>query len=863
MLHVLLLAALAAGPAPPHAGRGAGTVPLWNPHKAAPGNPPLTVRVLVLNYDPLVPGEGHRRLSEVFKWGNPARMATRYKEAMEHASGGYLRFDIVEWRNLNEIYHQEDGKTYTVVEYVKNRRAGKGWRTGRGGMADYPRIIREQNVEPLIDDGRVDEVWIFSDHYFGLWEASMAGPGAFFINGGVYPRVPTRRPFAFYGFNYERGVAEMMHNAAHRVEATMNRAYGGWNLKDPKNNWEKFSANHDQSGGLAGVGTCHWPPNAKGDYDYGNTREVSSWADAFLTYPKLDLKRKTVSRATWSKGPDHHLDYMKWYFGHLPRAAGVNDDKRQNNWYKYVFDFQGYDAKGQPLPPSAEMLSGDIADPKAGKHVLRVAYKSAEQIDPSGLRDGNLSVTGPDGKALAVKLVDDGGLGGRSWRVARYEVPGPFGEGVHAVTLRAEQVRTLDGKALPAAKVGVFRVSRAGAGAEPLAADADTTLLARFDGDPDSGKVKGFGMGLAYEEGLVGKGLACLAGVRLSYPVKGVLAPKAGSVEMWVKPTGPGDSGKGRALLHAGTAFNNALHLVIDGANNLRLMTWDAKGKESGVGVSAAKWKAGEWHHVAATWEGRKLALYVDGVEAAATAEGVELTGFSTGGLWVGSRPRGEDAIEAVIDELRISRRARTAAEIRASASVVGIPSLQITAPAAMLLGGRAVARAEGVRELTRAVAWSSSDPAVVSADERGDLRAGKAGTAKLTARLGKLEETVTVKVVDPGLPTAKLSAPIEAAKVGGGAITFRVTYASKAGFRKDAVQLGSVRVTGPGGYNGFPEVVKVADGVAVYRLAPPAEKWADADVGAYTIEAKAFHVTDMAGHSVPESILGRLEVKK
>ncbi|MFO0925875.1 MAG: hypothetical protein U0736_02420 [Gemmataceae bacterium] len=382
-LTLLVVAAATVGAAdvrPPNAGRGAATVPLWNPHRPAAGNRPLTVRVLVLNYDPLVPAESHRRLSRVFGWGESQRMAVAYQEALEYASGGYLRFEIVEWRNLNEIYAREDGHRPTVAEYVRNRRAGGGW--GEHGNADYPRLLREQNVVPLVDAGRVDEVWIFSDHYFGLWEASMAGPGAFFINGGVYPQVPSRRPFAFYGFNYERGVAEMLHNTAHRTEATMNRAYGSWDLKAPRNAWDRFSANHNQSNGLAGVGTCHWPANAAADYDYGNTREVASWADAFLTYPRLELTRRPVSRSTWSRGPDYHLDYMKWYFAHLPRAAGVSGDGRQNNWYKYIFDFQSYDAGGQPLPPAADLLPGDVANPSAGDHLLAVAYRSRRADRP-------------------------------------------------------------------------------------------------------------------------------------------------------------------------------------------------------------------------------------------------------------------------------------------------------------------------------------------------------------------------------------------------------------------------------------------------------------------------------------------------
>src|SRR5262245_6719747 len=151
LLTSLVALSLHAGERPPNPGRGAGTVPIWNPHHPAPGNPPLTVRVLVLNYDPIVPAEGHRRLSQVFHWNEPARLASDCKEAMEYATGGYLRFEIVAWRNLNEIYAREDGYRYTVAEYVRNRRNGSGW--GEHGNADYPRLLREQNVAPLVDGG--------------------------------------------------------------------------------------------------------------------------------------------------------------------------------------------------------------------------------------------------------------------------------------------------------------------------------------------------------------------------------------------------------------------------------------------------------------------------------------------------------------------------------------------------------------------------------------------------------------------------------------------------------------------------------------------------------------------------------------
>ncbi|RFC52373.1 MAG: hypothetical protein DVB22_000740 [Verrucomicrobia bacterium] len=410
------------------------------------GTAPMVVKVLVLNYDPVSEG---KRLHELFGWNNPRVMAKGCIEDMEKASGGRLRLEIAEWRDLDEIYAREDGGRYTVEEYVRNRRSGKGW--VEKYMADYPRIFAEQRVAGMIDDGRVDEVWIFSDHYFGIWEASMAGPGAFFINGGVYPEVPVKRPFAFYGFNYERGVAEMLHNASHRTECTMNRIYGQWDLKRPRNNWEKFSANAVQSGGVAGVGTCHWPPNAVHDYDYSNLREVESWADDFLNYPELTGKTKKVSVRTWSpEGGDTHRDYMRWYFERLPKAAGVNADGRVNNWWRYLYDFGNYGKDGKPLSAGSEVVRVETGKEKT---VVRVALRSAGMVRPESCVAGvfGLRVGGVARAGLAVEM-SDARPGG--YRVAAVRIePGLTAEEVKGaeLTLKGGMVSDLAGQTLPEA----------------------------------------------------------------------------------------------------------------------------------------------------------------------------------------------------------------------------------------------------------------------------------------------------------------------------------------------------------------------------------------------------------------------------
>jgi hypothetical protein len=223
------------------------------------------------------------------------------------------------------------------------RRTGK-WH--QPDTADYPRTFQEFGLLPKIDRGEVDEVWFFGGPYFGYNESAMAGPRSFYINGATYEKVPSKRPFAIMGFNYERGVAEMMHDLCHRTESTMARVYGGWKVEELTTNWARFAANYSQSGGTAAVGTCHWPPNAEHDYDYSNSRTVQSSADDWLGYPKLTGATRPVNRETWG-GPDYHRNYMKWWFTRLPHAEGVNADGRLNNWWRYVFDFDRYDERGK------------------------------------------------------------------------------------------------------------------------------------------------------------------------------------------------------------------------------------------------------------------------------------------------------------------------------------------------------------------------------------------------------------------------------------------------------------------------------------------------------------------------------------
>ena len=149
------------------------------------------------------------------------------------------------------------------------------------------------------------------------------------------------------GFNYERGVAEMLEALCHRVESTLSRVYGGWRAEIVDTPWARFAANQAQSG-IAGVGSCHWPPNAEREYEYDNPRTAMSTAGAWTNYPRLAAPPRPVNRDTWG-GPDYTRNYFRWWFAHLPRADGQTDDGREANWWKYVFDVSRYGEGGLPL----------------------------------------------------------------------------------------------------------------------------------------------------------------------------------------------------------------------------------------------------------------------------------------------------------------------------------------------------------------------------------------------------------------------------------------------------------------------------------------------------------------------------------
>src|SRR5207249_3731382 len=111
-----------------------------------------------------------------------------------------------------------------------------------------------------------------------------------------------------------------------------------------------------------------------------------------------------VNRQTWSHlgdayhapGQDDQYDYLQWYYLHVPRAAGVNLDGKQNNWWKYIYDFNNYTSDGKPLPVQAKLSANDLYNLGGKDQTFSVIYSGATPLSTGSMDSSDVYVTGPN-----------------------------------------------------------------------------------------------------------------------------------------------------------------------------------------------------------------------------------------------------------------------------------------------------------------------------------------------------------------------------------------------------------------------------------------------------------------------------------
>lgn len=289
-------------------------------------------RVLLVVYDPLVPSAGNRTLSSVLGWHKVDLLVAEFIHVVEQASYGRCRYQIVERIDANAWPVKVDGFAYTVDDYLAAWQAHRGFH--EPDWADYHRILADFDVANMVRARHVDEVWLFAFPYGGFYESRMVGPGAFWCNAPPLEGYDSiGRRFVVMGFNYERGVGEMLEAYGHRAESIMAHAYR--NLRGEANLWERFTRYEQRNPGRAEVGTVHFAPNSRHDYDWGYREPVLSRCDNWYNFPDLSGSPRLVACDEWGNGSA--LGHHRWWFAHFPHGDGESDGV-SFNWWEYVID---------------------------------------------------------------------------------------------------------------------------------------------------------------------------------------------------------------------------------------------------------------------------------------------------------------------------------------------------------------------------------------------------------------------------------------------------------------------------------------------------------------------------------------------
>jgi hypothetical protein len=304
----------------------------------------IQVKVAVVYQDPVV--SAGTKLHTKYGWYDPKPMVDQLVREYRQFSGGVIDFQIVEVHDDQILFTKLDSTYLTVNELVTYFNE-PNWTTIRRLAEqenrikfDYKGMVEYYDFYNKREQGIIDEIWVYSFPFGGMYESQMMGKDAIWWNSPPIRDVPENftKLLSVMGWNYERTVDLAMHSFGHRMESAIWAAYGRWDVFNAKpNNWEIFTRIDKDLGNHAQVGNIHFPPNGTSDYDYGNTRMVESYEQNWKRYPYLLDQHKIINCSEWNCS---QLGYMRWWFSRIPHFKGVTDGVL-NNWWHYFVDYAG------------------------------------------------------------------------------------------------------------------------------------------------------------------------------------------------------------------------------------------------------------------------------------------------------------------------------------------------------------------------------------------------------------------------------------------------------------------------------------------------------------------------------------------
>lgn len=218
--------------------------------------------------------------------------------------------------------------------------------------------------------------------------------------------------------------------------------------------------------------------------------------------------------------------------------------------------------------------------------------------------------------------------------------------------------------------------------AGPLQLDMPTTLLLPFEenlNEPGGG-APSYSTEITYVEGVHGLGAEMSSNAQFNWPKEGILEGREGTVEFWFKPNWDSFTTSEHDMVLIGE-FPDAIFIHhIESAIEIIHTAGDQPGQDWAIAAASTQhWKKGEWIHLAFTWGGNEIAYYENGVLARKEVMNYTLPDNSGDNIRFGRDLGG--SFDGVVDELRISNRARTGPEVLATYLAGGIGARPVADP--------------------------------------------------------------------------------------------------------------------------------------------------------------------------------------
>lgn len=300
---------------------------------------PITRKYMTVIYNPIIESQGGARLITLQGWNNPDTLTTQFVADMAQASNNLAVYVAGPRVEMDAFPVKEDGFQYTDATYLTCLEASRqipfdktkchkpDQANGFGYAIDYLAMLNSNNVCARFNAGEFDELWMFGAPFMGFWEANQAGTQAVNTNGPIVLGSTCQGRLNIFGFAYHVGETNMLHDYGHRIDGVMKSLLPNPGVMD------EFMRDDLHNPGQAQCGITHYTPTSTFEYEYSNSRNVTSSCGDWLNYPNRTGATATINCSAW--GCDER-GYHIWRGQHLPHVAGVAPDGSSNNWWTYI-----------------------------------------------------------------------------------------------------------------------------------------------------------------------------------------------------------------------------------------------------------------------------------------------------------------------------------------------------------------------------------------------------------------------------------------------------------------------------------------------------------------------------------------------